>query len=122
MPTSSDPTVGLPYLQGQWRRLSTAACADRYPAELTFALATYRGARGEGQGMIWWDAGTYRLVDDQRLVLSTATDELVAYPVRLTDQRLMFTDPDGCEVTYERIDPRPISPPASTSDEGDTHV
>ncbi|MGW1344357.1 hypothetical protein ACWCOV_25185 [Kribbella sp. NPDC002412] len=98
---------GLPYLQGQWRRLSTAECAGRYPAELTFVTATYRGVRGRDQGMIWWDAGTYRLADDRTLVLSTATDELVEYAVEVTPQRFTFTDPQGCEVVYERL----TSPP-----------
>jgi outer membrane lipoprotein-sorting protein len=87
--------------------VSTDECAERYPAEVTFVAATYRGARGDDQGMIWWDAGTYRLADEQTLVLSTATDELVEYPVEVTPERFTFTDPDGCEVVYERV----ASPP-----------
>ena len=45
MAASADRGTGLPFLQGQWRRLSTAECAQRYPVEITFVLATYRGAR-----------------------------------------------------------------------------
>ena len=63
--------------------------------------------------MIWWDAGTYRLADDRTLILSTATDELVEYPVQLTSQRFTFTDPEGCEVTYERTTSPPPSPSGS---------
>jgi len=104
---SSDPTVGLPDLQGRWRRLSTDAAAERYPAEITFADATYVGTRAELQGMIWWDAGIYRLVDDRTLVLSTATDEMVAYSISLDGVRLTVGDPDDGDVVFERIEPPP---------------
>ena len=107
MAASADRGTGLPFLQGQWRRLSTAECAQRYPLEITFVLATYRGARGPDQGMIWWDAGTYRLADDRTLILSTATDELVDYPIPLTSQRFRLTDSEGREVTYERTTSSP---------------
>jgi hypothetical protein len=97
----------LPGLEGRWQRVSDEACAQRYPAEITFAEATYRGARAEGQGMIWWDAGIYRLDDERTLVLSTATDEMVSYGVELDGHRLVVTDPDGCEVVFERTEPPP---------------
>ena len=104
VPAAPDHTVGLPGLQGSWRNVSTDACADRYPAEVTFEEARYRGSRGEHQGMIWWDAGTYRLADPRTLVLSTASDELVSYDVVLDGRRLVVTDPDGCEIVFERTD------------------
>jgi hypothetical protein len=119
MSASADRSTGLPLLEGQWRRLSTAECAQRYPVEITFVLATYRGARAPDQGMIWWDAGTYRLADERTLILSTATDELVEYPVQLTSQRFTFTDPEGCEVTYERTASPPPSPSGSIPEGGE---
>jgi hypothetical protein len=39
-----------------------------------FSTGTYCGARGAEQGLIWWDAGIYRLEDWGRLMVSTATD------------------------------------------------
>jgi hypothetical protein len=76
---------------------------SQYPAKLVFESARYRGTRAEGQGMIWWDAGTFRLVNDETLVLSTATDELVEYRISLGGDRLEVTDPAGVTVIYERV-------------------
>jgi hypothetical protein len=101
MSASTDRITGLPFCKG-----SGGGCLRPYAptvihAELTFVLATYRGARDPDQGMIWWAPGSTDLPTSGALILSTATDELVEYPVRLTSQRFTFTDPAGCEVTYE---------------------
>jgi hypothetical protein len=58
--------------------------------------------RGAGQGMVWWDAGIYRLEDSNTLVVGTATDELVTYRISLQPDRFEFTDSDDCLVTYRR--------------------
>lgn len=102
MTTSSGPGPGP--LTGHWSRETTDACADSYPAELTFAPGTtYLGARGADQGMVVWDAGIYRLEDDdQVLVMSTSSDELLSYPVRVEGDSMSFVDADGCEVSYRR--------------------
>lgn len=86
---------------GTWIKATTAACADKYPAKLTFSTGTYRGTRGPGQGMVWWDAGIYRL-EDNRLVVGTATDELVTYRIALQPERFEVVDSEGCVVTYQR--------------------
>ena len=57
---------------GTWTKATTAACADKYPATLTFSTGTYRGMRGPEQGMVWWDAGIYRLEGENTLVVGTA--------------------------------------------------
>jgi hypothetical protein len=87
---------------GTWKKTTASACADKYPATLTFSTGTYRGTRGEGQGMVWWDAGIYRLEDSNTLVVGTATDELVTYHISLQADRFEFTDSDDCLVTYRR--------------------
>ena len=87
---------------GTWTKATTAACADKYPATLTFSTGTYRGARGPGQGMVWWDAGIYRLEDPGTLVVGTATDELVTYQIVLQADHFEVTDSEGCRVTYRR--------------------
>ena len=92
---------------GTWTKATTAACADKYPATLTFSTGTYRGTRGPGQGMVWWDAGIYRLEDGPTLVVSTATDELVAYRFELEADRFEVTDSEGCRVIYRRSPPTP---------------
>ena len=87
---------------GTWTKATASACADKYPATVTFSTGTYRGTRGEGQGMVWWDAGIYRLEDSNTLVVGTATDELVTYHISLQTDRFEFTDSDDCLVTYRR--------------------
>jgi len=94
-------------LIGTWNKVTAAACADKYPATLTFATGTYRGTRGPGQGMVWWDAGIYRLEDSRTLVVGTATDELVTYRIALQADHFDVTDADGCRVTYRRETPTP---------------
>ncbi|SFN49177.1 hypothetical protein [Mycetocola miduiensis] len=103
MPDPANPTQSTPSLQGEWRNVTPGIETSQYPAKLVFDSARYRGTRAEGQGMIWWDAGTFRLADDETLVLSTATDELVKYQISLGGDRFVVTDPAGVTVTYERI-------------------
>ncbi|HKN44621.1 MAG TPA: hypothetical protein VJW23_11925 [Propionibacteriaceae bacterium] len=92
-------------LVGSWRKADAPSCAEKYPEWLTFSTGTYRGLRGERQGFIWWDAGTYRIESYRRILLSVATDELVAYEIRLTGDVLAFVDSDGCRFTYQRVPP-----------------
>ena len=89
-------------LVGTWTKTTTAACADVYPATVAFAPGTYRGTRGPAQGMVWWDAGIYRLDDAHTLVVGTATDELVSYRITVDADRFEVVDSSGCHVTYQR--------------------
>jgi hypothetical protein len=61
--------------------------------------------RATNQGMIWWDAGIYRMVDERTLVLSTATDEMVEYQISYDKNRLLVSDADGNTVEYQRVEP-----------------
>lgn len=90
-------------LAGRWRKVDAPACAGKYPDTVTFSTGTYRGARGAAQGFIWWDAGIYRVEDQRRLLLSTATDELVTYEIHLDGDVLSVVDPDGCRFSYQRV-------------------
>jgi hypothetical protein len=100
--TEPGPTAPSTALVGKWRRVTADPCAATYPATITFAGGTYRGARAPEQGMIWWDAGIYRLEKPRKLVLATATDELVTYDVTVHGDRFEFTDATGCRVEYQR--------------------
>ena len=100
--TMPDKREKAPDVVGTWTKTTTAACADKYPATLTFSTGTYRGTRGPGQGMVWWDAGIYRLEEPGKLVVGTATDELVTYQIVLQADHFDVTDSDGCRVTYRR--------------------
>lgn len=96
--TSSEPD-----LVGSWRKAEAPLCAARYPDLLTFSAGTYRGTRGPAQGFVYWDAGIYRVEEKGRLSISVATDELLAYEIRLEDDVLAVVDPDGCRFSYRRI-------------------
>ena len=107
----SSPDRIDPRLTGEWMKATTDACAEKYPATIVFATSTYRGARGPSQGMVWWDAGIYRLEGPHTLVVSTATDELVRYPVTFRDQEFEFSDSEGCRVIYRRRPQTGSAPP-----------
>jgi hypothetical protein len=92
-------------LHGRWRRVSTDACAQRYPVDLTVGPGSrYAGTRADDQGMVVWDAGTARMPDEATLTMSTASDEVVHYRLVVESaDRFTVTDPEGCAVTYERV-------------------
>jgi hypothetical protein len=92
-------------LVGTWTKATDEACADRYPATLTFATGTYRGVRAATQGFVSWDAGIYRLEGPDTLVMGTATDALESYRIAIEADRFDVTDAEGCRVSYRR-DPR----------------
>lgn len=89
-------------LRGRWERASRDECATRYPVTLEFRESTYLGAKGPGQGFILWDAGQYDVLDDGRIRIQTASDELVEYRYQLSSQTLTFRDATDCEVQYRR--------------------
>jgi hypothetical protein len=104
--TSPDEETQSTSLTGTWYKITMLPCADKYPAVITFSTSTYRGTRGHGQGMVWWDAGIYRLEEPRRLVLSVATDELVTYEIIVREDQFEVTDMEGCRFAYHR-DPAP---------------
>jgi hypothetical protein len=102
----SDIETELPGpLIGRWEKLPAMPCAEKYPYIITFSKGTYRGARGPGQGMVWWDAGIYRLEGPRTLMLTVATDELLAYSIDLHADRFDVIDSDGCRFSYRRTPP-----------------
>lgn len=103
--TGPGEAVQRPELVGTWHKVTTDPCAEKYPATITFSTGTYRGSRGPGQGMVWWDAGIYRLEGPRALVLSVATDELVRYEIDVRGDRIDVIDADGCRFAYRREAP-----------------
>jgi hypothetical protein len=107
MPNEAEQPQPRRTLEGRWRKLTDDQALNQYPAEIRFAEDTYLGQRGDQQGMIWWDAGIYRLDEPTTLVLSTATDEMVSYRMRLRGKRLSVEVPDKGTVVYERVEDAP---------------
>lgn len=104
MPRRRPHTAAVPNLLGRWRKISDSDALREYPAEISFAADTYRTAKAPGQTMIWWDAGIYRVQDAHTVVISTATDEMVEYAIRLDGSRLRIDIPQRGTITYERIE------------------
>lgn len=104
---SQDPAAGL---VGRWQKASSDPCAAKYPDTLELRTGTYRGTRGPAQGFVWWDAGIWRIehTGDKgapQLVLTTASDELIAYPVTLHADSFDVVDDQGCRFSYRRAKP-----------------
>ena len=90
-------------LVGKWKKVSTADCDASYPHEIEFfERPRYLARKGPGQGFIWWDAGTYEVVDENQVKISTATDEQVLYRFSLSGDVVTFVDKSGCEFRYQR--------------------
>jgi hypothetical protein len=103
------PVSERPDLVGRWHKLQSEPAADPYPYEIDFTEATYRGQRGTDQGLIWWDVGIYRLESPTALLVSTATDELVSYPVAFEGDRFTVDTPEHGRIVYQRDKPPPPS-------------
>ena len=90
-------------LAGKWKKTSTSQCDQRYPAEIEFfERPRYLGRKGPGQGFIWWDAGSYELLDENSVRLSVADDSQIVYRFALSGDALTFTDEEGCQFQYRR--------------------
>ncbi|MDQ1709099.1 MAG: hypothetical protein QOG49_484 [Frankiaceae bacterium] len=101
---SDSPAVDL---SGSWRKVDAGAEDLPYPDVLDFTViepgaGRYLGRKGRPeQGFLLWDAGTWRLTDDGRIEMSTATDALEAWPVAISDDELHI-ETAGCVLTYRR--------------------
>src|SRR4029077_19566570 len=90
-------------LVGKWKKVSTADCDASYPHEIEFfERPRYLARKGPGQGFISWDAGTYEVIDENQVKISTATDEQVLYRFSLSGDVVTFVDKSGCEFRYQR--------------------
>jgi len=91
-------------IAGTWKKVTTESCAENYPDEIEFQeRPRYLARKGPSQRFIWWDAGSYEIVGDNQVKMSTASDELVTYEARLEENVLTFTDQRDCAFSYQRI-------------------
>ena len=88
---------------GSWEKVSRSACAERYPGAIEFRETGSYVGRSEPAGMFtFWDVGTFEVVDDAHVRISTANDAIISYEFSVRDETLTFRDPEGCEVQYRR--------------------
>lgn len=92
-----------PTIVGGWEKTSSARCDQRYPDRLQFQEnGLYIGQKDPPGSFSFWDVGTFEVVDEQEIKLSTANDAVIAYAYALSADTLTFTDPDGCAFSYRR--------------------
>ena len=91
-------------LAGKWKKVSTAECDKAYPDEIEFLeRPRYLAKKGPDQGFIWWDAGSYKVIGENEIKISDATDAQIQYRFSISGDLLTFVDPQGCEFQYRRL-------------------
>ena len=90
-------------LVGIWEKITSSPCSRAYPRRLEFREnKLYFGHVDTPGAFAMWDAGTFELVDDRQMRLSTANDAVVGYRFSLSSDVLTFVDPQNCEFKYRR--------------------
>ena len=91
-------------IAGTWKKVTEESCAENYPDVIEFQeRPRFLAKKGPSQRFIWWDAGSYEIIADDQVKMSTASDELVTYKTNLEGNVLTFTDQHGCTFSYQRI-------------------
>jgi hypothetical protein len=94
-------------ISGTWRKSSGSEGELSYPDVLDFTTTTRAGGRYMGrkgrpeQGFLVWDAGSWRLTNDGRIEISTATDAIESWPVTISDDEMQIAAADVV-LTYRR--------------------
>jgi hypothetical protein len=92
-------------LVGKWEKVSSGECDAAYPERIEFfERPRYLGKKGPGQSFIVWDAGGYQLLDKNQVKIQIATDEQVPYQFSIVGNILTFTDSEGCQFSYRRVE------------------
>ena len=88
---------------GRWEKRSQTPCSEQYPDRLDFRnQGLYSGQRGPQGTYTHWDAGTWEVVGESQMKISTANDAVLTYAVQLNGDILRFTDPQGCQIEYRK--------------------
>lgn len=64
----------------------------------------YYGSKGENKNEFTiWDAGSYEIISDTKIKISTANDKEIIYNFSTYDNLLNFVDEEDCHIQYKRI-------------------
>ncbi len=92
-------------LHGLWQRVTDSPCSAGYPTTLRLKPTGLYHAQGGALGPIpGWDIGTFEVVGEHSIRISTANDARIVYQFALTDDTLEFVDPQGCRFAYTRVE------------------
>ena len=90
--------------QGTWIKTSVSPGNDIYPDRIVFKKnGLYFGNKERPDTFTCWDVGTYEVVSENQVRLSTATDALITYQFTMSGDNLRFVDPQGRELDYRRV-------------------
>lgn len=90
-------------LQGTWLRGTTSPGNDDYPDHIEFKEnGLYFGKKKEPNTFTWWDVGTYEVVSDNVVKISTANDAMITYQFTISGDTLRFVEPQGRTLEYCR--------------------
>jgi hypothetical protein len=104
---SKDTEMGKiksPKLIGIWAKTTRTACAALYPDTIVFKSGgLYHTLKPSPDKYTIWDVGTYESINKDTIKISTATDEIIAYPFNMPDENtLAFKDLTGCQFLYKK--------------------
>lgn len=90
-------------LQGTWLRGTVSQGSDDYPDRIEFKeKGLYFGKKKEPNTFTCWDVGTYEVVSDNEVRISTANDAVITYQFTMSGDTLRFVDAQGQALEYCR--------------------
>jgi hypothetical protein len=94
---------GRSVLVGVWEKATTSPCSQAYPDRVEFhENGLCFGSKDPPGTFTIWDAGSFDVVGDAEVRISTANDAVVVYGFDLSGDAVTFVDPQRCRFTYRR--------------------
>lgn len=91
-------------LVGNWEKITHATCGLMYPDTIQFQEGgLYFGQKDPPGTFTQWDVGTYAIVSSNQIKISTANDAVITYKFSISNDTLIFADPDDCQFEYRRV-------------------
>jgi len=89
---------------GTWVRTAAPAGGDSYPDRIEFKKnGLYFGKKEQTDTFTCWDVGTFEVLGEKQVKISTANDALITYQFTLSKDTLRFGDPEGHQLDYRRL-------------------
>lgn len=89
---------------GIWEKITDLPCSKVYPTLIEFSEnGLYSGTGAQPGRSPGWDIGTWEIVSQTQVNISTVHDAIIAYKFTISNDILTFVDPDGCEFKYQKV-------------------
>lgn len=90
-------------LVGTWLKETETPCSQLYPERVRFEETGLYFAESDPPGAFRiWDVGSYRQLDGDAILISTANDAEVTYRLTMEGEVLTVTDPDDCSIGFRK--------------------